>query len=107
MPASVDRPVGLLRQRAHGGSHDDRVTCGLVHDHVAGRGGDDFLAAGQVRHLGHEVAHRPGGHEEAGLLPQQLGRAFLERVDGRVVAEDVVAELGGRHGAAHRRRRAG
>ena len=58
----------------------------------------------QVGHLGDEVAHRPGGDEQAGLLAEQLGGAFLEGVDGRVVAEDVVADLGLGHRPAHRRR---
>ena len=58
----------------------------------------------QVGQLGDEVAHRPRGDEQAGLLAEQLGGAFLERVDRRVVAEDVVADLGLRHRPAHGRR---
>ena len=45
--------------------------------------------------------------EQAGLLAEQLGGALLERDDGRVVAEDVVADLGLGHRAAHGGRRAG
>ena len=57
----------------------------------------------EVRHLGDEVAHRPGGDEQAGLLAEQLGGALLEGVDRGVVAEDVVADLGVGHRPAHRR----
>ena len=58
---------------------------------------------GEVGHQGDEVAHRAAGDEQAGLLAGQLGGALLERDDGRVVAEDVVADLGVGHGPAHRR----
>jgi hypothetical protein len=60
-----------------------------------------------VGELGDQVAHRPGGHEQAGLLAQQLGGTCLERLDRRVVLEDVVADLGVGHRAAHRGRRVG
>ena len=43
----------------------------------------------------------PDGDEQAGFLAEQLGRALLEGVDGRVVAEDVVADLGLGHRPAH------
>ena len=43
----------------------------------------------------------PLAHEQAGLLAEQLGGPLLERVDGRVVAEDVVADLGLGHRPAH------
>ena len=61
----------------------------------------------EVGHLGDEVAHRAGGDEQAGLLAEQLRGAFLEGVDRRVVAEDVVADLGVGHRAAHGRATAG
>ena len=56
---------------------------------------------GDVRHVRHEVAHRAAGDEQAGLLAGQLGGALLERDDRRVVAEDVVADLGVGHRATH------
>ena len=43
----------------------------------------------------------PLATKSAGLLARQLGGALLERDDGRVVAEDVVAELRLGHRAAH------
>ena len=46
----------------------------------------------------------PLATNSAGLLAGQLGGALLERDDGGVVAEDVVADLGLGHRAAHRRR---
>ena len=76
----------------------------LVDDEVVLAAGDGLLAAAEVRHLGDEVAHRAAGDEQAGLLAEQLGGALLEGDDGRVVAEDVVADLGVGHRAAHRRR---
>ena len=70
-------------------------------DDVRRRLGDDLAAPRHVRHLAHQVAHRAAGHEQAGLLAEQLGGALLERDDGRVVPEHVVADLGIGHGAAH------
>ena len=80
---------------------------GLVDDQVVLATGDRLLAAAEVRHLGDEVAHRARGDEQAGLLAEQLGGPLLERVDGGVVPEDVVADLGVGHRPAHRRRRVG
>ena len=86
---------------------DDGVAAGLVEHGVGRRPGDRLVAAGEVRHQGDEVAHRAAGHEQPGVLAQQLGRAGLERVDRRVVAEHVVADLGRGHRAAHLRRSGG
>ena len=97
----IERPVRLLLDRPHGRPDDDRVARGLVQDDVAVGAGDHLLAALDVGHLGHEVAHRARGDEQAGLLAEQLRGALLERDHGRVVAEDVVADLGLGHGPAH------
>ena len=45
----------------------------------------------------------PLDDEQAGLRAEELGGAFLERADGRVLAEDVVADLGLGHRATHGR----
>ena len=103
----VDGAVGLVLERTHARPDDDRVTGCLVDDHVVLAAGDGLLAAREVRHLGDEVAHRPGGDEQAGLLAEQLGGALLEGVDRGVVAEDVVTELGVGHRPAHGRGRVG
>ena len=49
----------------------------------------------------------PVGTNSAASLPEQLGRPALEGVDGRVFADDVVADLGLGHRRPHRRRGAG
>ena len=100
----VHRPVRPVLERADAGADDDRVAGGLVDDDVVLAAGDGLLAALEMGELRDEVAHRPRGDEEARFLAEQLGGAFLERVDGRVVAEDVVADLGLGHRPAHRRR---
>ena len=66
--------------------------------------GDRLLASREVGKLGDEAAHRPAGHEEPGLLAQQLRGTFLEGGSGGVLAEDVVAHLGFGHGPPHLRR---
>ena len=73
-------------------------------DDVVLGAGDDLLAAAEVGHLRDEIAHRAAGDEQPGLLAEQLRGALLEGDDGRVVAEDVVADLGLGHRPAHRRR---
>ncbi len=103
----VQRAVGPVREGPDARPDDDGVAGGLVHDEMALGARDRLLAAAQVRHLRHEVAHRARGDEEAGLLPEQRGRALLERIDGRVVAEDVVTDLRLRHRATHRGRGVG
>ena len=103
----VDGAVRPILERTHARPDDDRVTGRLVDDHVVLAAGDRLLAARQVGHLGDEVAHRPGGDEQAGLLAEKLGCALFESVDRGVVAEDVVTELGVGHGPAHGRGRVG
>ena len=103
----VHGPVRPVGQAADARPDDDRVAGRLVEDHVVLAARDRLLATTEVRELGDEVAHRAGGHEQAGLLAEQLGGAGLEGLDGRVVLEDVVADLGLGHRAAHRGRRVG
>ncbi len=83
------------------GAADDGVTPGFMDDDVRIRLRDDLAAARHVRHVSHEVAHRPAGHEEAGGLAGQLRGSLLEGVDGGVLAEDIVPDLGRGHGTAH------
>ena len=66
---------------------------------------DVLVAAAAMRQDRAEIALRAGGHEERGLEAEQGRDLFLQRVDARVVAEDVVAQRRGEHGVAHRRRR--
>ena len=81
----VHRPVGPIIEGPDAGADDDRVAGRLVDDDVVLAAGDGLLAAGEVRHLGDEVAHRAARDEEAGLLAEELGGAFLEgdRPSGR------------------------
>ena len=66
-------PSGRSSSAADAGADDDGVTGGLVDDHVVLAPGDRLLAAREVGQLRDEVAHRPGGDEQAGLLAEQLG----------------------------------
>ena len=94
-------PSARAAHWAHGGAADDGVPPGLVDDDVGLGFGDDLATSRHVRHVGHEVAHRAAGHEQACRLARQLGGPLLERVDGGVLAEDVIADLGLGHGPAH------
>ena len=96
----VERPVrrveaAELQLAEHGAAAllvEEDVRLGVQEDLVAA------LRQGVQRDL---VGHRPGGAEERRLLAEQLGRLVLQAVDGRVVLEDVVPDLGLGHGAAH------
>ena len=48
------------------------------------------------------IGHRPRRNVHRVLLAEQLGDPPLEGIDRRIVAEDVVSDLGARHGGSHR-----
>ena len=79
----------------------------LVEDDVRLGVEEDLVAAARERPDGGLVAHRAGREVEAGLLAEQAGGVFLQAQDGRVVSEDVVADLGLGHHATHLGRRLG
>ena len=66
---------------------------------------DDLLAVTRLGEDGNQVALGAGGDEERRLFAREARRQLLETTDGRVFLPDVVADLGARHGLAHRRRR--
>ena len=98
----VQRAVRPIGQGTDRGPDDDGVSAGLVHHGVRGGAGDGLVTAGKMGQERDEVAHRAAGDEQAGLLAEELRGACLQGVDRGIVAEDVVADLGGRHRAAHR-----
>ena len=99
----VQRAVGPVVEAADARPDDDRVAGRLVAGQVVVLARDRLLAAAEMGELGDDIAHRPRGHEQPGLLAEQLGGARLERNDRRVVAEHVVADFGLGHRAAHGR----
>ncbi len=81
------------RDRRHG-SH-------LVEEDVAEGVADHLTAREAVQVEGDLIAHRPRGDEEPGLLPHRRRPLFLQGADRRVLAEDVVADLGLGHRPPH------
>ncbi len=77
----------------------------LVVEDVAPLLDDDLGPGAPVDPQRDLVPHRAGRDEEGRLEAEDLGRPLLEASDRRVLAVDVVADLGLGHGAAHRRRR--
>ena len=63
---------------------------------------DDLATPWHVCHEPDEVAHGAAGDQQAGLCAEQVSRALLECPDCRVLAEDVIADLGLRHRPTHR-----
>ena len=71
---------------------------------MRGRGTKQLVAGPGVHANGNLIGHGSRGNIDGRFLAQKLGRAGLEHLDRRVVAEDVVANLGLGHGPAHCRR---
>ena len=65
----------------------------------------DEQSAGLAQEERDLVRHRRGREEERLLLAEQLGRPALKLVDRRILAQLLVADLGGGHRGAHPRRR--
>ncbi len=63
----------------------------------------EFVAGLAVHTQAELVAHRAGGNVESRFFAQHLGDPLLESPHGGVVAEHVVADVGGGHGGAHAR----
>ena len=79
----------------------------FVEEDVGLRVQEDLVAAlrqGVERDL---VGHRARGAEDRRLLAEQSRRLVLQAVDGRVVPEDVVTDLGRGHRPTHLRPRLG
>ena len=101
------RAVGLVgdRLRLHAAEH--RAAARLVAIGVRALADQVLVAALAMAHQRREVALRARRHEQRRLLAEHRGDALLQRVDGGVVAEHVVAQRRGHHRVAHRRRRPG
>jgi hypothetical protein len=74
---------------------------------VGARLADDLLAVLGVQLDADGVSHGAGRDEHARLFAKDFRGAPLEPVDGGVLAVNVVADLGLRHGAPHLGGRAG
>ena len=74
--------VALKRPRRHAGKPRDATR--LPDIDVRGRRAQEFVSRAGVHADGDLVGHRSRRHEDRGFLAQELRRAGLERVDGRV-----------------------
>ena len=88
---------GLQRDAA-----EDGGAGGFAGEDVVALGDDDFFAAGAVRQAGGEVGLRARRQEQCAFLAKAFGGFLFKGVDGRVIAVDVVADLGLGHRASHR-----
>ena len=99
----VECAVGAVREHVGLDGAEHRETARLVTVAVLLGADDDFVAALAMAHQRGEVRLRPGRKEERRVEAEHLCGAFLQPVDGRIVAEHVVAELCFHHRAAHGR----
>ena len=93
-------PIAFDRLRRH--AEELRVGALLVVVDVAVGLAEEFVAGAAVDPHRELIAHRARRDEQGRLLAEHFGDAILERDDGRIFAEDVVADFGGGHGRAHR-----
>ena len=96
-PLQADgQEAGVRRGAAELGEHDVRVPL------------DEERVAGPAEDLERDlVRHRRGREEDGLVLPEELGAAALELVDGRVLPLLLVADGGVGDRLAHRRGRPG
>ena len=76
-------------------------------DDVRGLMRQDLVAGPAMHQRRCDVAHGARRHEDRRLLAEQVGDALAQLVDGRIVADLLVADLGPRDRLAHRGRGAG
>jgi hypothetical protein len=100
----IERAVGAVGERLRLDAPEHRTAARLVAVGVGLLADDVLVAALAMAHQRGEVRLRPGREEQRGLEAEELRRALLELVHGRIVAEHVVADRGGRHRRAHRGR---
>jgi hypothetical protein len=101
------RAIGRVQQRLRLDRAEHRGAAAFVLVGVCVHADEVFVAARAVRDQREQVRLGAARHEQAGLEAEIVGEAPLQRVDGRVLAVDVVADLGAQHRRAHRRRRPG
>ena len=66
----------------------------FARDDVRGLVRQDLVAGPAMHQRRRDVAHGARRHEHRGLLAQEIGDALAEQVDGRIVADLLVADLG-------------
>ncbi len=97
-----DRAVGLVVERLRLHAAEDRRAAAFPAVAVRLLADDVLVAALAMREDRAEIALGAGGHEQRRLEAEQVGDLLLQRVDARVVGEDIVAERRREHGFAHR-----
>ena len=97
----VDAALGVVGHQAGLGSGQGGLSPAFVPEHVGLVAHDDLVAPVAVGQSGDEVAHGAAGGQQAGFLAQHGGGPLLQLINGRVLAENVVAHLGLGHGPAH------
>jgi hypothetical protein len=98
----LDREAAGRRFEAaelHSGQRRSRAA--FVVDHVRGTIDEDLVARLGVAAQSELVRHRAARCEQRRFLPEKGGDALLQFQDSGIVAEDVVADFGFRHGAPH------
>ena len=81
-------------------AENGRATC-LINANVASCLAEQFIAGLGVDLDADLIRHGAGRHKQGSFLAEESGDAFLQQIDGRIFAENVVAHLGREHGGAH------
>ena len=96
-----DASAGVVRHQPDLGAGEGSGAGRFVPEHMGFLAHNHFVAPAAPGQGGDEVTHGAAGGEQAGFLAHQGGGAFLQGVDGGILAEHVVADFGGGHSAAH------
>ncbi len=96
-----DSARGVDRARSH--APEPRDSPAFPHVHVRGALAEQLVTRRAVDPHADLVGHGAGGNEQRGLLAQDRGDPLFEGPDRRVLAIDIVPDLGLGHGPTHRR----
>ena len=97
----VETAISRCLDRREHDTTKDRCAARLVDEDVIVMACQDFLAALAVCQHRAEIGLCSAGHEQRLFLAKKLRRLFLKRIYRRIIAIDIITDIGNRHGRAH------
>ena len=97
----ADAPLVVIGNQAGLGSGQGSRPRRFVPENVGLVAHNDFVATVTIGQQSNQIAHGAAGGEQTGLFAQYLRRPFLQPVDGRVFAKNVVSDFGFSHCPPH------
>ena len=97
----VEPAIGRRLDRREHDAAEDRGAARLVDEDMIVVACQDFLATLAMRQHRAEIGLRSAADVQRRFLAKEFRRLFLKRIYRRVIAIDVVTDIGCRHGRAH------